>query len=550
MYALAFKNIKSLPVIEMKFESKYHITGGFNLDELIIEGKIKGSELKIFEEEADFVNLDFSLNQQILKFENIEISKSRGQAKGNFYINLKNNHMELAGFGKGLKLSDFNHYQKTGLTYDGDLNLDFEGSGNSDKFPSRIKIKTTNAFIDNNIASGSTALIEFKNNDIITKLDLFGSKVKSDIIIGMESKQVSIKNSIDTNDIRELLGVFSAHNIIDKTISGKIKAKVQTDFNLVTNKLSKLLINISSFNLKKGDVDLRNVPGKNIISIQDGVVEKWDLRFVDGEDFFNSLGENLPNGAILLSQNFSIKASIFQLLSSYIDRANGKMKGNYQVSIGKEIKMNEFKLYAKNNSLKFKKMPGQITDLEYEVIKDKNNFIIKKILGKYGEGEFKIIGTILFDNFYPKINLDYKIERSTIPLFKRSSILISGLGNFAGIKPPYKLSGKFQILHGELLDDPSDYSGEKKVSLEEYKKYLPAKNKTDASNTIELNINFETASTPVLVKNNLAELYLKGAGQVFGSPADPEVNGRIDAIPTLSKFKFKGHDFIINQGYV
>jgi translocation and assembly module TamB len=115
---------------------------------------------------------------------------------------------------------------------------------------------------------------------------------------------------------------------------------------------------------------------------------------------------------------------------------------------------------------------------------------------------------------------------------------------------PYKLNGKLQILHGEFLDDPSEYSGDKKVNLDEYKKYLPEKNKQENVSFVEYNLAFESAATPILVKNNMTEIYLKGVGQINGNPMTPEINARVEAVPAISKFKFKGHDFIINQGYV
>jgi translocation and assembly module TamB len=550
MYSLVFKKLKGIPDTDLKFESNFNITGGFELPQMLIKGKIKGREFKIFNEEADLVSFNFSLANSNLSFENIKIIKSRGEVHGNFKVNLNSDYMELKGEGKGVRLSDFNHYLQSGLDYDSDLNFDFAGSGTASSFPTQIKIKTINPYIDNIVASQSTAIINFANNEIATTLNILSGKIKAEIILGMESKQASIKAMVDADDIRELLGVVSSHNVIDKTLTGKIKATLQSEFNLVTNKLSKLLVEINKFQLKKGDVDLKVIPGKNIANIENSIVKRWDLKFVDGEDFFSSTGETSAKGGVILKQNFSIKTSIFQIISRYVDKASGKITGNYQMTLGEKFSLENFRLFGKNNSIKFKKMPGIINSLEYEIIKDKSNFVFKKVTGQYGEGEFKITGNALFEDVFPQVNLEYKIERSTIPLFKRSNVLLSGNGSLQGLKPPYKLNGKFQLLHGEFLDDPSEYSGENKISLEEYKKYLPEKNKDEARGIIDLNLSVETTTTPVIIKNNMAEIFIKGTSQMLGNPLDPEISGRIDALPTVSKFKFKGHEFIINQGFV
>lgn len=550
MYALAFRNLKNFQETDLKFETRYKVTGGFDLDKLVIEGKIKGRDLRVFNEEADLVNLDFNLKNKLLSFEKIKIQKARGEVSGKFSVNLANNHMELLGDGKGLKLTDFNHYRNTRLDYDAELMLEFSGSGTGDKFPSRIKIKSNEAYIDNFIASPSSALVIFENNEIKSKLDILSGKIKADVTVRPNEKEVSIDALIDTGEIRELLGVLSSHNMSDKTIVGKIKSKLQAEFNYGTGSLSKLFCEVMKFNLKKGDVDIRNTPGRSIISLDNKLIKKWDLQFTDGPDFFSSHGDNISSGHMSLVQTFSIKANIFQLFSPYVEKADGKIKGTYQVDLGNKLGISSFHLYAKNNSLKFKKMPGLITDLEYDIKKNNETFVINKVLGKYGEGEFKITGDILFENIFPKVNLEYKIERSTVPLFKRSSILLSGTGSLQGSKMPYRLNGKFQLLHGEFLDDPSEYSGDKKISLEEFRKYMPEKNIESRESIIDFNLTVETMTTPVLVKNNMTEIYLKGTGQITGTPLDPEINGRAEAIPVISKFKFKGHDFIINQGYV
>ena len=90
---------------------------------------------------------------------------------------------------------------------------------------------------------------------------------------------------------------------------------------------------------------------------------------------------------------------------------------------------------------------------------------------------------------------------------------------------------------------------ENKVSIDEYKKYLPEKDVLGNKGFIDLNLSFETAS-PVLIKNNMVEVYFRGNGQVTGDVLSPEFNTRLETVPNISKFKFKGHDFALSQGYV
>ena len=136
-----------------------------------------------------------------------------------------------------------------------------------------------------------------------------------------------------------------------------------------------------------------------------------------------------------------------------------------------------------------------------------------------------------------------------MPLFKKSSVTFNAAGDLSGSQLPYLLKGKVSILHGESFDDPADFLEEKKVNLNIYSNYLPQEKGLAGEELINLNLQFDIIN-PILVKNNLAEVYLKGSGGVTSSLKNPELNLRIEAMPNVSKFKFKGNDFSLSQGHV
>ncbi|MGZ3808629.1 MAG: translocation/assembly module TamB domain-containing protein, partial [Bacteriovorax sp.] len=220
-----------------------------------------------------------------------------------------------------------------------------------------------------------------------------------------------------------------------------------------------------------------------------------------------------------------------------------------QFVMNKKLSVTKLEVRGVKNSLKIKNLPGAITDLEFGIIKKGDLYEISRLVGKYGGGDLKVGGTFIFDDLYPQVNIEYKIERSTIPLFKRSSLLVSSSGTITGTDLPYKLNGKVTLLQGEFLDDPGDFTKDNKVSLDQFKKYLPQMNKAEKRGYLNLNVSFDTANQ-IVIKNNLAEVYAKGGGQLTGDVLSPEINARVDVIPSVSKFKFKGHDFILSLGYV
>lgn len=549
MYALVFKNMK-LPVVpEFNYEASYRVQGGYRIENLKIDGSIKGTDLTILNEEAEKLSAKFNLQNNLLHFKDIKIKKSRGEINANVNVNLADNYTELEGGTQGMRLSDFNIYRKLKLDYDGDLSVDFDGNGTSENFSSRFKTRVYNTYIENIPASPSNAIFYLGPEELVVNANLLSGKIKLDSQFNFKSRLVSLKSNANTSDLREVLGFISGHNMIDKTIKGRVNAQLNTQFDLDTFVVKKFILDITKFNLMKGDINVMVDPRHSSVAIDNGNVKSWDLRFSDGVDFFISKAKNLANGAIVFDQSFSLKMSLLEFLSNSVDKAVGVMKGANQLLVDKNVSVTSFEVKGIKNSLKIKNLPGAITNLDFSVTKRGNIFEIYRFNGKYGEGDFSASGTFFFDDLYPEVNIDYKIERSTIPLFKRSSLLISSNGTITGTELPYKLNGKVSLQHGEFLDDASDFNKDNTVTLEAFKKYLPQRNAIDKKGYLNLNLSFDTVN-PIVLKNNLAEVYAKGSGQLGGDVLSPEINARAEIIPNVSKFKFKGHDFVLSQGYV
>ncbi len=549
MMNLIFKNIK-LPVIpEFDFAANYRIRGGFDVANLQVDGEINGSDLRVYNEEAEKISLRFNLKNNLLNFRNIKISKARGMVNANANVNLKSNFLDLTGEMSGLRLKDFNFYRNLNLEYDGDLYVDFDGNGPLDDFSSKFKAKLSNAFIGNVPASSSSAVFYLNTNNIITNANLLAGKIKIDSLLSFDSGIAAIKANIESYDMRELLGAISSHNINDKQLKGRIKAQLNTQISTGKEGIRKFYLELDEFIISKEEFNFMVDPNFNKIQVDEGIVRNWDLRFRDGKEYLNVKGTNIQNGYIRVDHQFSLKTSLLELIFNQIEKATGNVSGNASVVLAKEATISDFNMIGDNQSFKIKSIPGYISNLSYNLTKKGEYYEVLRFNGKYGEGDLKIGGRFMFDDQYPQINLNYQLERSTIPLFKRSNVLVNSAGTLTGTTLPYKLNGKVTFMHGEILDDPQELMAQNNVTTDEYKKFLPTNNNLANRRIIEMSLAFETAN-PIMVKNNLAEIYVKGTGLATGDILSPELNTRLETVPLMSKFKFKGHDFALSQGYV
>lgn len=550
MLGLVFRKIKfPLADPDFNFDGSSILSGGFDPQTLKIKGELRGSDFKMGVEDAEKIGMKFNLEKNILNFNQITLSKSRGEVKASASIDFSNKSVGLSGMAQNFRLRDSNFYRNTKLEYDGDLAISFDGSGTTDEFSARLKTKLTHAFIGNTPVASSNAVVYLNPDNVVTNANLLEGKINIDSLINFKTNIAAIKMNIDTDDLREFFGVFSSHNVENKEISGKIKAQMVTQINMGALGVRKFFLKLDDFKIKKGDIDFKINPEYSNVEVDEGVVKKWDLRMNDGNAFFYSKGKNIANGVIGVEQKISLKASLLEMLSGAIEKANGLIKGSAQIILDKKIKIKEFTLFGDDLSLKIKNLTGFITNFDYTIAKNGEIYEVKRMSGEYGEGFFEINGNVLFDDSYPELKLTYKVDRSIVPLFKRSSLLINSTGSLTGSSLPYKLNGKVAIGHGEFLDDPLRFMQDSKISLDEYRQYLPGKNFLNNKNLLDLNISFDTIN-PVLIKNNMAEVYMRGSGQMTGDIFSPEFSARFETVPSTSKFKFKGHDFALSQGYV
>lgn len=550
MLPLIFKNLKMPDFLNFDLSSKLKISGPFETANMIVEGKLKGSNGTIKDEDIDSIEFDYSLKKNLLEFNDVVIKKFKASINAWANINLGSGFLEFKGKSTGLYLNDLDFYRDLRLGYQGKLDLDFEGNGTKDTLSSRYKLKVSEATIANMSMPGTNVLAFFNGREFTISGNVLGNKIKFDSMLSFENKLSSLKVKIDTNEIRDILGVISSHNLSSAKITGKLKMSMDMLFDVGQSNIQKFNLSIQDFFLKKDQMYLKNDPSRSSVLIEDKNIRKWNLRlFGDENTYVESKGFGLTNGDIRIEHRFNLDASLAEFFSSYIEKAAGIISGSSAIVVGKGITVKDLEIKSDQAFLKIKELKTPITDLSLRLKKINNDYVLQKLKGLFGEGEIKADGRFVFDNIIPKIQLNYQVDKATLPLFKKSSVTFNAIGDMSGSQLPYVLKGKVSILHGESFDDPADFLEEKKVNLNIYSNYLPQEKGLAGEELINLNLQFDIIN-PILIKNNLAEVYLKGSGAVTSSLKNPELNLRLEALPNVSKFKFKGNDFSLSQGHV
>lgn len=549
MLPLIFKNITLPEDPQFNFLGKVDLQGGFDLNKFDIKGNVKASDVFFMHETADRLNFDLSLRDSILNFTNVSFAKNRGEIVANVAVNLGKETFEISGNTRALRLRDFNLYKRTGLIYDGDLNLSLFGHGLFNDFRIQVESGVENAFIGNRPVSGSKLNVDIDNRRVIVLASLLGETVKSESRVDLISKIADLNVGIETDNIPEFLGIISAHNIEDNQLNGQIQANLKSKVNLNHLGVERFELDIQKFKISRNDFNLVIDPRYNKVLVQDGIVSKWNLLFVDGKNYLRSQAQNLSKGVIEVNHDFVIGANGLELISNHIEKAQGKISGSSKVKLDQEITITELNIQGEDQSLKIRNVPGFVTDLNYKIFKHDDAFILRNLEAIYGEGKIRVWGKASFKDFYPDLSFRYWVNDSRIPILKKSNVIIDAQGNLKGNSVPYLLEGSVSILHGEILEDPTDLLKKSRVSISEYEKYLPDKREGSGIGLVNTKLDISTANR-LVIRNNLAEIYVRGRGEVSGDLMGPDLYTRVEVVPSISKLKFKGHDFVLSQGLV
>jgi len=186
----------------------------------------------------------------------------------------------------------------------------------------------------------------------------------------------------------------------------------------------------------------------------------------------------------------------------------------------------------------------------FSISAENNVATIDYFKGKYGNGFLRSSGTVgfRFPSPLPIINIKNKLEKITIPILKRSDVILSGNLSFIGVGFPYKAKGKLYIEEGNVLEGMQDLA-QSTSKTKSYKRFLPAGYSIGGKSPLKLDID-TFMKGPMIIKNGMIDIELGGKVKIKGTPANPLFNGKLFVVDETSKLVFKGHEFFLRDGEI
>tara|TARA_Y100000768_G_scaffold388833_1_gene387689 strand:- start:569 stop:4549 length:3981 start_codon:yes stop_codon:yes gene_type:complete len=540
-----------LKKVNFNFSSQLLLRGKMNVPQMRVKGHLETSSLMINSEDVDTAVGDFSLENNVIRFEKVRAKKVSGRLEGEGFYNLGSKEFTYRFSLSSLRLKDILYYRLMSLGLDGEAFGEFYGVGEGDNFSSRSHVRVTNSSIENYKLNDSVLTVYNNNSDLFFSGTLIGGDANLEGYLNLnennKDKLSSVTAKVNSDDVRILAGIFSQHNIFNKDLVGHFESTIQADFDIFKKETLDLVASLDRAELHYAGIDFKLKKRPTIVEIDNGKFKNWNYHFVGKGVDIRSVGEGIIGEDFRLIHQFELDSSVLELVNDKIENSYGKIKGEHVISSNGSVK-NFLSLSGEDLSLKAKKLPGLITDLKLDISMDNNQLVINTLKGSYGNGEILGTGVVVLKFPFPEINLKLSIEKARYPLFKKSGVVLSGDLTFKGKKLPYDLSGDLAIISGEIIEETNDLASSA-INNDSYQRYIPVGylegNVSFMKNNIRL-VSFD----PIRIKNSMMSLGLLGNMKIFGTLSNPKFNGDLSLSNSENKFLFKGHEFLLSEGVI
>jgi len=541
--------------IDFTHSSNLSIKGNLHQSKISVNGKTHISRASIWGERINGVDANISYSNEQLEVTALDLRKGSGRVSGKFSWNFNNGLVDYDLAIRKIKLRESDLYQLLNLGHDGELAGVMVGRGARDGLEHRLELEIYNSTIGTTRVNNSRIKISGTNKKVLIEGNLLGDSIKLNSLLFLRSSEIKEKSTlhleVNENEIKNLFGLFSAHNAIGANIRGQLKGFLDASFDLENPASLNVNSNITDFNWGAGATQFSLIAPANL-AIKEGVIQKWYLKLKNqtGKDFIINSGQGDFKNEFRIFFDYNYNAELFSILSPQIAFAAGKVEG-MAVFIGKKGG-GQYHASAKgrNIDIRLKNIPNDFSMVNFNVVFDDKKIIFDNFSAKYGNGNVSASGRADFsqDLFSPAVDLNLSLRQVQVPFMSNSSALVSGDFEANGKKRPYYVSGRVSVLFAELLEDFSEFY-KLKIVNKTLDGILPTEREEDKQAFVDykIDVNFMRG---ISFKNSYIDSRFSGEGVLKGEDADMRFVGNFAAIKETSKFKFKGHEFKVYDGNI
>ncbi|MCB9060377.1 MAG: translocation/assembly module TamB domain-containing protein [Halobacteriovoraceae bacterium] len=539
-------------ILNSEFKTNLRISGGYKLSEMSISGFMYSDRSNILNHKIDQLSLNYELEKEIISLKNITLQKEQGQFKANILYNLKTTYCEYESDISKFKLQDLELFKNFDFGIDGQMNGSVYGSGLLKDHSVRGELKLEETQIAREKIPDSNILFFYDRNILNSEMSIFGKDIRvsmnidlSELILGKKRHPSEIEIDFNVDDGKYLFGIFTERNMEINGPELNLKSTIKLSSYLKNFRDTNFSFHIDKFSFAYED-SYFSLNNELVTKIENGEVKKSNFSVSDGTEYLRSISKGDLNKDFQFKTLFSFNSKYLNLLSKKIKYSKGDISG-YFVFLGNQEKFDiNAEIISKKMNISLSSVFGEFKNTSFNILFNNGDIFLQSIKADYEGGEINGSGNIALKFPYPTLSLDFNIENVALKILERSRFVFNSTLSLSGIKPPYLVKSDTNITYGIFQDDLNNFSGGK---INDSNRYLPDKKNIRTNELIELNSNIYITS-PIRLKSNFLDFFITGELKLEGGIHDMMYRTKLNIVPTNSKIKFKGYDFVVTKGEV
>lgn len=475
------------------------------------------------------------------------MKKNISSLSANFIYSYERGFDKISLVSTPLKLNDFFRYRDVGLGYNGyfsiklDANRENDFKGNGTAYLTRTKIGNESIGASQIDFKFVNKIIEFKSSFLADDINVEGI-----LDLSRNEPRIDLNYDVDIPNLKGLLSIISEHNAFNNQLSGfvQMSGQLSYDFNTDMPVSASSIINQFHINNYGRGLTLKN---KSVIEVDQSKIKKLDFRLSGTGGNYYITGTGNLDTRFELIQELDVNLSYLTLLTNEIERIIGNLKGR-GIIFGNRKKFDISHSFSTSGfGLKLKSIPLEIANARGVGAYREKRIFINSLSGELGTGEFDLSGFMKANFPFPEVYLNAEYKDVGYQVESRSLVNTDGNLSFSGKGFPYLVKGNVFVNGGLVENEFNDFK-----STSEYNKSLNkyiTQTKRGIPDLINLDIDLKVKET-VRLRNRLADLLVAGDLSIKGQFNNPELQGQLITVPGVSKFKFRGNDFILSEGVV
>ena len=538
----------SLDFISGRVSGQVFIGGTF--DEIKVDGEVLDSDFWVSGEYIRGAKSSFSKRGN-----KVLIEKSSGKIAGGslhvdgYYILEKSLYEDFTVIFENIEASQLSMFNDPRLRFisklNGKLELDHE-NGNQE---GSLLMMLTQTATQSRSFDDSYLKAQIKGSSIELDSNLIGVfKTKGNIEI---DKKKDSKVTI-TAQTKKLEDIFSFLGVDPEIVSlqGQMDTSLETNFNVYNMESLNLSLLMNRFSLKKDGFYLENATRGEVVSINNGVIEKAYLSISGNDSSLSVTGSGDIKDRFELRNQGQLNAKLFEFFRDYWILSEGLINWDF-VLARKRFEDISYtgRLWSSNWNVNFVDLPISPRQFDFDVSVDNTLFTIKTANIQTAKGTIKVEGEVEWQEFNPIVNLTMDLDNTRLQLARDSFLELDGGLSLNGNEFPLFLDGKIFIVDGIMRDGLISKVTDAEDGIKHPKNYLPVSIYDKRINLVEMGVEV-VSRKPVYFVNNWLNLPVNFNLRVEGSESEPILDGKVESVKSLGSFNFKDIDYVIKEGII